>query len=116
MLTTVTGYWLEIIAGANFFLIEFTLDPLPPGTNVYANIALSDVFNYFGDNVTDPKFVATAYIESWTFYRDDGTESAPQLGMGFNQNAVAVNNCARITFALVGVQVSATAQVNVFTL
>jgi hypothetical protein len=114
MLATVNGYWLEVIA-RSYVLIEFTTDPFPRGTNVYANIALSDVFTYFEDAGIPPKFTAVGYIESWTFYLADGTESEPQIGMGFNQNAVEVNNCARIKFGLVGIQVSTTAQVNIFT-
>jgi hypothetical protein len=114
MLKTVTGFWLEVIA-RSFVLIEFTTDLFPPGTNVYANISLSDIFTYFEDAAIGPKFAAIGYIESWTFYREDGTESEPQISMGFNQNAVAVNNCARIKFGLNGIQVSTTAQVNIFT-
>jgi hypothetical protein len=114
MLTTVTGYWLEVIA-YSFVLIEFTTDPFPRGTNVYANIALSDILTYFIDPPLGPKFAAIGYIEWWTYYREDGTESDPQIGSGFNQNAVAVNNCARIKFGLNGIQVSTTAQVNIFT-
>jgi hypothetical protein len=114
MLTSVNGYWLEVVTPASF-VIEFTSDPFPPGTNVYANISLSDANNYFEDASISPRFVATGYIEWWTVYQADGTESAPYLGMGFNQNAVAVNNCVRIRFALVGFRVSATAQVNIFT-
>jgi hypothetical protein len=114
MLNRVDGYWIEIIAPKFFLVQEFTLDPLPPGTNVYANISLSDVNTLFEASDPDPKFAATAFIESWTFYKPDGSESAPEPGMGFNQNAVAVENCARIKFALVGQRVAAIAQINIF--
>jgi hypothetical protein len=70
----------------------------------------------FQANVNDPKFAATATIVSWTVYQANGTESQPQTGMGFTQNAVLVRNCARITFMLHGWQVAAIAQVNVVTL
>src|SRR5437763_12014592 len=98
MLNRIDGYWILIIA-PSFFVQRFTLDPLPAGTNVYATISLSDVNTLFAANDPDPKFATTAFVESWTFYRPDGTESEPQVGMGFTQNAVAVDNCARITFA-----------------
>jgi len=115
MVSRIDGYWMEVIAPI-FFFQEFTLDPLPPGTNVYASISLSDVNTLFAGNTPDPTFVATAYIESWTFYQPDGTESDPQTGnLLFNQNAVWVENCARIKFALFRERVVASAQINVFT-
>ena len=115
MLTSVNGYWMEVVAPSFFFTQTFTLDPLPPGTNVYANISLSDLNTIFEAKDPDPSYVATAYIDSWTTYQPDGTESAPQTGSGFSQNAVAVENCARINFSLVGERVVAIAQVNIFT-
>jgi hypothetical protein len=115
MLTGVTGYWMSLIAPGFPFSQDFTLDPLPPGTNVYATISLNDINTWFEADSPDPKFVATAYIVYWTFYQADGTESPPQDGMGFNQNAVTVSNCARIKFSLFGAQVAAIAQINIFT-
>jgi hypothetical protein len=116
MLTTVTGFWLRIIARSSFVSQEFTLGPLPPGTNVYANISLNELNTYFDTDTTNSKFSATGYIPFWTHYREDGTESDQIESMGFNQNAVQVNNCARIWFVLEGIQVAASAQVNIFTL
>lgn len=113
MLTTVNGYWLRIIAPSDFVLQEITL-AFPPGTNVYANISLNELNTYFLANSTDPKFSATSYIPYWSFYLDDGNESQRE-GMGFNQNAVAINNCASIRFVLEGIHVAATALVNIFT-
>ena len=115
MLNGIDGYWMSVIA-PEFFFQSFTLDPLPRGTNVYANVSLSSVNTLFEADDPDPKFSIEAYIVSWTFYQADGTESEPQVGMGFNQNAVFVQNCARITFALAGQRVAADAQINVFTL
>ena len=66
MLNRIEGYWMSIIA-PGFFVIRFTLDPLPLGTNVYANISLSDVNTLFARNDPDPKFASTAFVESWTF-------------------------------------------------
>jgi hypothetical protein len=113
LFTSVTGYWLRILAPNDLLVQDFTLGPLPIGTNVYANISLNEVNTYFTPDSVEPKFSAAGYIPYWTTYRDDGTESEYE-GMGFNQNAVAINNCARITFALQGKHVAATAQVNVF--
>jgi hypothetical protein len=115
MLKTVTGYWLRIIARSNFVGIDFTSDPFPPGTNVYANITLNELNTYFYADSTNPKFSATGYITYWTYYREDGTESEPQQPRGLTQNAIAINNCARINFALEGIGVVTTAQVNIFT-
>jgi hypothetical protein len=116
MLTSVTGYWLRIIAPtSNFIGEEFVLGPLPPGTNVYASISLNELNTYFNASSTEPKFSATSYIPFWTHYKADGTESDQIESMGFNQNAVAVENCARIWFVLEGIYVAASALVNVFT-
>jgi hypothetical protein len=112
MLKRIDGYWMSAIAPGGVVL-RLTLDPLPPGTNVYASISLSAVSTMFVS--PDPPFWCVASVESWTFYMADGTESAPQTGMGDHQNAVAVDNCARITFALVALQAYAIAQVNIFT-
>jgi hypothetical protein len=79
------------------------------------NISLNELNTYFDSDSPDSKYSATGYIPFWTFYREDGTESDQIESMGFNQNAVEVNNCARIKFGLNGIQVSATAQVNIFT-
>ena len=113
MLKRIDGYWISIVAPI-FFLQRFTTDPFPKGTNVYASISLSFVDTLFASNSNDPKFAVEAFVDSWTFYQPDGTESAPQTGSGFNQNAVGINNCARITFLLAGERVAADAQVNIF--
>jgi len=115
MVNRIDGYWIETISSFSA-LQEFTLPALPPGTNVYANISVSFVDTVFFGNSPDPKFVAAAFIDSWTFYQSDGTESAPQPGSGFNQNAVAVDNCASIKFILFVEQAWAIAQINIFTL
>ena len=110
----VDGYWMSVVTSSEF-LQTFTLDRLPPRTDVYATIALSEVNTGFFANSDNPKFVATAVIDSWTTYQPDGTESPVQRGSSqFPQNAVWVENCARITFYLFGVHVAASAQINVF--
>jgi hypothetical protein len=115
MLKRIDGFWISIIA-SSFFVQRSTLDPFPPGTNVYANISLSSVNTLFASNAPDPKFAAIAFVESWTVYNPDGTQSQPQAGMGFNQNAIFIENCATITFVLFGERVAALAQIDVFTL
>lgn len=110
----VDGYWMSVVTSSEF-LQTFTLDRLPPGTNVYATIALSEVNTRFFANSDNPKFAAVAVIASWTTYQPDGTESPVRPGSSeFPQNAVSIENCARITFYLFGVHVAATAQINVF--
>jgi hypothetical protein len=44
-------------------------------------------------------FLAQAWIDSWTFYRADGSESEPPTGE-FTQNGVFAQNCATINFKL----------------
>src|SRR5437763_9656181 len=83
MVNHIDGYWMSVIA-PGFFLQRFTLDPLPQGTNVYANISLSFVDTLFAANDPDPKFSVEAFVESWTFYQSDGTESDHKPGRGFN--------------------------------
>ena len=115
MVSRIDGYWMAILAPGDTFLQEFTTDPFRPGTDVYASISLSEVNTLFEANDRNPKFAVSAWIVSWTFYRPDGTQSPPQPGGPlFTQNAVAVDNCARITFALGGRRVAATAQINIF--
>jgi hypothetical protein len=106
---------MEIIA-PSFFVLGFD-ERFPPGFNVYANISLSDVNTLFVRNAEDPKFAAVAFIEGWTFYQADGRESPVQGHVAnFKQNAVQVDNCASIRFALLGERVAAIAQINLFIL
>lgn len=114
MLKRIDGYTMTVIA-PNFALVEFHLDPLPPGTNVWANISLSNVNTLFEGNNPDPKFAVDAYIAYWTFYNPDGSESQPQPdGSVYFKNAVGVENCARIVFDLFGWRAAAIAQINIF--
>ena len=114
MVSRIDGRWIEIIS-PGFFVLDFD-ERFRPGTNVYASISLSQVNTLFFRNADDPKFAATAFIEGWTVYEADGSES-PLLGPGidFTQNAVAVDNCASIRFALAGERVTAIAQINIST-
>jgi hypothetical protein len=114
MLNRIDGYWMGAIAPIEQ-LIQFTTDPFPQGTNVFASISLNFVDTLFSGNFPDPTFAITAFIDSWTFYQDDGSESGPQQGSGFNQSSVGINNCARITFILFGERVAADAQISIFT-
>lgn len=114
MLNSIDGRWIDIIA-PGFFFLEDTVGPFPLGTNVYASIALSQVNTLFSGNDPDPTFAVEGFVISWTFYNPDGTESAPQGGVSFTQNAIAIQNCATITFALAGERVAAIAQINVIT-
>jgi hypothetical protein len=114
MVNSIEGYWLSVVT-STFFIINFTTDPFPPGTSLYANISLSEVNTLFsGNDPSDPTFAAAAFIQSWTVYQADGTESTPIEGQGFAQTAIGLDNCARIHFVLVGDRVAALAQVNIF--
>jgi hypothetical protein len=115
MFKRIESYWIQIIAH-NFFTLRYTHGPLPPGTNVHANISLSMFSTLFKATDPSPTYAATAIVESWTFYKPDGTKSEAQAGRGFSQNAIAVENCATITFALQGLRTQAIAQINILTL
>ena len=114
MLNDVEGFFMEVIANTSV-IQEFDLGPLPPGTDVYATISLSHLNTTFSSKSDESTFAATAYVESWTVYNPDGTESARAPELHFAQNAVAVFNCARIKFVLAGKAVAAVAQINAFT-
>jgi hypothetical protein len=119
MAKRIDGYWIHLIA-PSFHQILFTLPRLPPGTNVYASISLSEVNTRFDSNDTDPKFAVNAQVSSFTFYNPDGTESTPQTTPQTGppttlKNAISVENCATITFVLSGSRVAAFAQISVFT-
>lgn len=115
MLSLINGY-TESTYNSFDSLIMYTTDPLPPGTNVYATTCLSMIDTLFFGNSPDPTFASTAFIWSWTFYQQDGTQSDPQNPADFFQNQVEVNNCATITFALYVERAWAYAQSNVFSL
>jgi hypothetical protein len=115
MLQSIEGYFINMITDG-FFTLEYVHQIPQPGTNVYANISLSSVNTETSAAGPDPKFAAIAYVRTWTVYDPDGTESPPQGGSKFTQNAVLVNNCARITFQLIGNRVNAVAQINIITL
>ena len=101
-----------------FFVLPFTLDRLPPGTNVYASIGLSQVNTSFAANAPDPHFSAEAWISSFTVYLTDGSESAPQTPDSplFFLNSIFIQNCATITFELAVNRADAIAQITVFEL
>jgi hypothetical protein len=112
MVKDISVVWMSIIA-PSFFVIRQTSNFLPRGTNVWTAISLSQVNTLFSGNPPDPKFVITAWIDSWTTYTSAGTESPPQQGQ-FGDNVRAINNCARITYALAGERVAGLAQATIF--
>ena len=115
MVTGMHIFQVNLVA-PNFFVAARVTSPLlPPGTNVLSTISLSDVNTQFSGVAPDPKFSITAWIEKWTFYRPDGTESEPQFGDLFG-NVAIINNCARITYALAGQRVAGSAQANIYML
>ena len=113
MFSRVDGYFINVVAYSDFSL-TYNLDALPPGTNVYANISLSHLNTYFQRQDMDPTFVSDAFIESYTYYNPDGTQSTPQTAPNSSQNAIWIENCATIKFKLRGKRVAAIAQINVF--
>jgi hypothetical protein len=113
MVKRIDGFFIEVIAPIEG-LIEFTTDPFPQGTNVFANISISMIDTLFEGKLPDPTFTASAFVNWWTFYQADGTESPQQDGSGFTQNAVGVGNVARINFILFVERAFAIAQINIF--
>lgn len=115
MLQGISGFFIDTIdnGGGSFVSFKFTADA--PGQNIYANIALFNYNTIFASkNPNYTNGVAVAFVDSWTFYNPDGTESPPQDGMGFTQNAVFVENCASITFILFANAAWGIAQINTF--
>jgi hypothetical protein len=94
------------------FMLLFTTPAFPQGTTVYASVALS--FVNTNDPRPDPHSFVFAYIPSWSVYRLDGTIEEIQASLGFDQNSVAIENCATITFRLWVSLGQAIAQINVF--
>jgi len=115
MAQRIDGYWMDVYAPGNFFLEQLTIPPLPPGTNVFASISLSEVNTLFDRNDPNPKFSTSAHVDSYTTYLPDGSISPPQAApLSTLQNGIFIENCATITFGLSGTRVAATAQVTIF--
>jgi hypothetical protein len=115
VVSQIEGRWIEIIA-PSFFVLDFD-ERFAPGTNVYANISLSDVNTLFFRNAPDPKFAVEAFIGGWTFFQADGQESPLQgQGVNFTQNAVQVKQLRQYQVCVSGERVSAIAQINIFIL
>jgi hypothetical protein len=84
MLQAVEGYYLSAsTSGPGMFIHQYTHGPLPPGTNVYATISLSSYNNQYRPRHPDPTGAAIAFIDSWTVYQENGTQSAPIRGNDF---------------------------------
>jgi len=117
MLQKIEGFWMEAyMVGTSGYIQEYHHGPLPPGTNVYATIALSEYQLLTPRDDTRPSSIF-AYISSWTVYEPDGTISGLiPADQGQNQTAAGIQNCATITF-LLAVQNGAGggAQINIFT-
>jgi hypothetical protein len=110
---SIQGFFIELFqpfAGS----LDYTTDFFPPGTDVFANISLSMV-DTLNRNLPDSTFVAVAYVRWWTSYLPDGTEG-PQQGeiANFAQNAIGVQNVARINFELFVESALAVAQINIY--
>jgi hypothetical protein len=121
MLNSAEGFTMQAISPFDA-LINTTIGPFPPGTNVYASISLSMLDTLYSKSPDlyspDPTFAATAFIDSWTVYLPNGRQSRPQSGgvyPDFTQNSAVINNCATVTFALFVKRVWAIAQINAFT-
>lgn len=111
----IQGFFIDVVAPIEG-MIEFTTDPFPPGTNVFASISLSFLDTLFEGKIPDPTFAAAAFVNWWTVYLPDGSESQQQPGSGFNQNAAGIQNVARINFVLFAERAWAIAQINVLSL
>ncbi|HCW08373.1 MAG TPA: hypothetical protein DGG95_13515 [Cytophagales bacterium] len=115
MLDIIGSYWIQVSAPGRLFPIDFTIDPLPQGTNVYATISLSAFNTGFPINDPDPtqKSAAIAKILSHTIYVE-GKETGRIPVQDNPANGLFIYNCARITFQLSGQYISAKALINIF--
>jgi hypothetical protein len=110
MLNRIEGYYMRVLSYGPKVTQVFSLPPLPRGTNVYATISLS-WFESFAPP-REPFGRADAHIGSWSIYGPDGEEQKPTSGYFF-QNALGLENCASINFVLTGINIEATAQINI---
>lgn len=120
MFNDVNGYYILALSRQGDFLLSFTTDPLPLGTDAFATISLSTLSTggSIGPGGGIPDGSAFAFIDSWTYYLDDGTQSDPQYNdpsFPFSENSIRVANCATITFSLEAYYAMASAQISVFT-
>jgi hypothetical protein len=116
MLNGIQGFYIRAYTGSYF--LQMATFPngalLPPGTDVYASIALSEQNNVFLNESPLPAAAAVAWIASWTVYNPDGSQSDPIVTDDSNRNVVGIENCASITFGLFIESCEAVAQVSVF--
>jgi hypothetical protein len=82
--------------------------------DIHATISLSMVSALTTSRRPNPHIAAIAVIKSWTFHTAGG-EGQREFSSSFEQNAISIVNCARITFELYAEQAVAIAQINVFT-
>ncbi len=90
----------------------FTVDQIPPGTSVWATIALS----YFSEGVSfDQNTVgaAGALVRSWDVFNPGGSVSTIE-NTDFAGNSEFIANCASVTFELSVNFARAYAQATVF--
>jgi hypothetical protein len=81
MLNRIDGFFIETIS-ATGALQALTIPPLPPGTNVYTTICLSFLNTLFEGNAPDPKYTASAFIDSWTVYQTrNAVGAAARIGV-----------------------------------
>jgi hypothetical protein len=115
MLDIIGSYWIDITAPGSLFSLEYTTDPFPSGTNIYANISLSAFNTGFPNTSPDPnqKSAAIAQILSYNVHLF-GQEVGPISPADRQANALFVNNCAKMTFRLSGQYISAKALINIF--
>jgi hypothetical protein len=120
MLNGVNGFYIEagVNSGSQPFLLQVTypLDGslLPPGTTVYASIALSGQTNvYLQEDPVSPSDVGASFV-SWTTYYPDGSRGGPIFNDDIRRNIVYIPNCASITFRVFVENCAGVAQVSVF--
>jgi hypothetical protein len=118
MLKRIDGYYIWVVTNDGLGA-ELTIPPFPPGTNVYATISLSWVEHVSNNGRYPPDTrAARAWIDSWTTYLPDGTESPPfypgGMPAGAAENAAGIENCATITFVLQALVAYTRAQINVY--
>jgi len=111
MVTRIEGHWIRTRAFSGPSTVTYQVRPYPPGTDVYACISLSYVL---GVPVRNDPWDFAAYIESWAYYRQDGTETVGWGDEEWRTNSQWIENCTKITFALNVTRGEAIGQISVF--
>jgi hypothetical protein len=112
MLNRIDTFFIKAGTASTFFFIDFERQ-FPPGLHIHATNSLSRVAQA-GPNPASPVNFAIASIVSYSVHLPDGEGPLVYLPLD-DQNAISVENCARIRFRLVVGKASAKCLITIYT-